>query len=345
MPQKRRILHRIPLILADMVGLYLSLLLIVWLITGERFFFVNIFVSLMPGVYYLIPIVLVIALWQRSLRTLAFAILPILAFTILYIPAFLPRTISQAEGTPLALLTYNLRASNTNTEALNTILVNADADIVSLQEVSIEIADWAESQWIEQYPYQIRFTVDDETPEYANELNLMVSDISQYAGRMTLSRYPITDYETVLTSVGTVLYIRAEIDINGRNLTVYNVHLPPPLPINVFSTELRHQGLVELLDSVQSEDVILMGDFNMSEQSQDYKRVSGRYIDVFASVQTGLGTTWANGNNLSPMLFFIPSIIRIDYMFVSESIIPQSAQAIRDGVSDHYPLYTELILK
>lgn len=343
--QKLNVFQRAMLILADMYGFYISFLLIFWMISGERFFFVNIFVSLMPGIFYPIPVILLIALWLRSRRTVAFVIAPIIAFLILYLPVFLPRTMPVTEGTEIFLLTYNLRASNSNTEALDAILADADADIVSLQEVSFEIADYVENQWIDGYPYQIRFTVEDESPDYENELFLFISDVSQYAGRMILSRYPIVDSEIVPSSVGTTLYVRAEIDINGRNLTVYNVHLPPPLPANsIFNTDARHQGLINVLDSVQSEDAILMGDFNMTDQSEDYNLISGQYTDVFSTVQSGFGTTWANGNNLSPILFFLPSIIRIDYMFATDSISPQSAKVIYGGVSDHYPLYTEIVL-
>ena len=341
--KKRHFFQRILLMLADMYGLYISLLLILWLISGERFFLVNMFVSLMPGIFYFIPIVVLMTLWLRSRHTALLLLMPIIAFSILYMPALMPRTIADSDGTRLSLLTYNLRASNINTEALDTILSEADADIVSLQEVSFEIGEHVENQWIDDYPYQIRFTVEDESPDYADELLLLVSDVSQYAGRMILSRYPIVDDEIVLSSVGTTLYVRAELDINGRNLTVYNVHLPPPLPgKSIFTTIARHQGLLTILESIESDDVILMGDFNMTDQSGDYHLISGQYTDVFRTVQSGLGTTWANGNNLSPMLSFLPSVIRIDYMFVSESISPQSAQVIYSGVSDHYPLYAEI---
>ena len=346
MTEKPTIFHRIFLIVADMYGLYVSLLLIIWLFIGERFFFSNIFVSTMPSIFYGIPIILLIALWQRRLRTFLFLIIPIIGFMILYSPRFLPRDIPQAEGIELSLLTYNLRASNTNTNELNNILLVADADIVTLQEVSFEIAEWLDAEWAEEYPYQIRFTIADETPEYTGALPLLASDISQYAGRMTLSRYPIEDYEIVPSSIKTTLYVRSEINVNGRIVSVYNVHLPPPLPINIFSTEVRHDGLVEILDIAQaSEDVILMGDFNMTDQSADYHLVTEHYTDVFTTTSSGLGTTWANGNNLSSALFFMPSFIRIDYTFVGGAITPHSAWVIREGVSDHYPLYTEIVLE
>ena len=341
--QKPNIFQRILLILADMYGLYISLLVLLWLISGERFFFVNMFVSLMPGIFFFIPIVLLIALWLGSRHTAGLILIPLLAFSILYVPAFMPRDTAPSDGTSISLLTYNLRASNINTDALDTILSDADADIVSLQEVSFEIGEHVENRWLNDYPYQLRFTVEDESPDYADELLLLVNDVSQYAGRMILSRYPIVEDEIVFSTVGTTLYIRAELDIQGHNLTVYNVHLPPPLPTNsIFSTEARHEGLLTLMESVGSDNVILMGDFNMSDQSGDYRLISGEYSDVFRTVQSGLGTTWANGNNLSPMLSFLPSVIRIDYVFAGEALSPQSAQVIYTGLSDHYPLYAEI---
>ena len=41
----------------------------------------------------------------------------------------------------------------------------------------------------------------------------------------------------------------------------------------------------------------------------------------------------------------MPSFIRIDYTFVGGAIAPQSARVIREGVSDHYPLYAEVVLE
>ncbi|MEO1290939.1 MAG: hypothetical protein AAFV93_24650, partial [Chloroflexota bacterium] len=138
MLKNRSRLQRIALIFADMLGLYLSLLLILWFITDEWLFFVNMFVSLMPGIFYLIPAGLIIALWLHSKHTVILLLLPIITFCWLYIPAWIPRSVESIDGTRLSLLSYNLRASNTNTDALDELLAKTDADIVSLQEVSVE---------------------------------------------------------------------------------------------------------------------------------------------------------------------------------------------------------------
>ncbi|MEO1288507.1 MAG: endonuclease/exonuclease/phosphatase family protein, partial [Chloroflexota bacterium] len=196
--------------------------------------------------------------------------------------------------------------------------------------VSVEIADHVEANWADEYPYIIRFTVEDD-PAYASQLTLLVTDVAQYSGRLLLSRYPINDQEIVASSVGTT---------EEQEVTIYNVHLPPPLPDNsLFSTATRSQNLVTLLESVTSDPVILIGDFNMSDQSNDYHSVTSQYTDVFRATQSGFG------NNLSPLLGFVPSIIRIDYIFVSNSITPQSSQVLYEGVSDHYPVYAEVVIE
>ena len=342
----KSLLHRSLIIAADMYSFYLSLIVLVWLASGERFFFVNIIVSLMPGIFYFLPIALLISFWQRTLRTGILTCVPIIVFFAIYTPSFQAHEGQEVIGTSLTLLTYNLRASNINTEELDSILVSADADIVALQEVSFEIGEWVTQTWQDYYPYQVRFTIEDESTEYSGRLPLLASDVSQYAGRMLLSRYPILDYDIVPSSIGTTLYVRAEIDINGLMLTTYNVHLPPPLPIDVFSTDVRHRNLLQILEVAQSDDaVILMGDYNMSDQSEDYELMSSRYTDVFSATRSGFGTTFPNGNNLSPLLSVVPPMIRIDYIFVGRGIVAQSAQVIYDGVSDHYPVYAEVVVE
>lgn len=334
------------LLLANDYGIMASLCLILWMLTGETLFFVNIFVSTMPGVFFAIPVVLVIAVWKRHIRTALLTVLPIVAFCVLYLPRFQAPVVEAVDGQSVTLLTYNLRVSNRNIEALDTILQEADADIVSLQELNPDIARWIETDLAEQYPHQIVFLNTNDTAAYIDQIFMMSDNPVDYGGRALLSRYPIASYDIVPSDIETTLYIRAELDINGQDLTVYNVHLPPPLPTNIFSTDIRSDGLVDLLQAAEADEhVIFMGDFNMTDRSKDYDVINTQYTDVFTTVERGLGTTWPNGNNLSSLLSFIPSLIRIDYMFVSDDIVPQESGVVYSGVSDHYPVWAEVVLK
>src|SRR5688572_27810759 len=85
-------------------GLILSVLIILWLITGEKLFFVNIFVNTSPAVYYPLPFVLFLVILLRNRRTFYFLLISTLAFIFLYVPRFLPRNVESATGEELILL-------------------------------------------------------------------------------------------------------------------------------------------------------------------------------------------------------------------------------------------------
>jgi vancomycin resistance protein VanJ len=312
-------------------GFILSLLLLLWFFTGEQFFFVNLFVSITPAIFYALPFALFLAIALKSRRAMLFLIIPTLVCTLLYAPRFLPRSIEQADGRELVLLTYNLYAGNHNYAALDTILRDANADIVSLQEVNWETANWLEAEWKTAYPYTVRYA--------------LRHGMSQYTGRFLLSRYPITNYEIVDSPINTKLYIRAELDLLGRELTVYNIHMPPP-DYRGFDTSDRSESISRVLNAAQGDSpVILMGDFNMTDQSEDYRRMSSQYQDAFVETSVGLGTSFPNGRRFHEGLSFLPPMIRIDYIFLSEEFAPQATRVLREGASDHFPLLSRVILE
>ena len=79
-------------------GLILSVLLVLWFFTGERLFFVNIFVSVSPAIFYALPFVLFVAIILKSRRSLLFLLIPSLVCLLWYVPRFVPRNIEKADG-------------------------------------------------------------------------------------------------------------------------------------------------------------------------------------------------------------------------------------------------------
>lgn len=323
MGKHRSMLVNIILYLITAYGLILSALIILWLITGERIFFVNIFVNTSPAVYYPLPFVLFLAILLREPRTFSFLLIPTIAVFYIYVPRFMPRTIESVRGEEIVLLTYNLQADNRSYEVLDGVLRRADADIVSLEEVNTDMADWLATNWSNEYPYFLT---------YSNE-----RDISQYSGRYFMSRYPITGYEMV-AYLGRLTFIRAELDVSGQSLVVYNVHLPPPRYSPIFDTINRGGALTVLLERTsQDSSVILMGDFNMTDQTRDYQRLAAQYQDSFLTTSTGLGTSWPNARYANEALSFMPSLIRIDYIWLTENIVPQETRVLREGFLTIFP--------
>jgi vancomycin resistance protein VanJ len=309
-----------------------SLLLLLWLLTGERLFFVNMFVNLLPAAFYpmlvLLPLMLVMRIWRVVLLLLPAAIV----FACLYAPAFLPKVpVAPSSAPEITVLTYNILAINRNLDAVARVILDTDADIVAIQEAQIEFQTYAETHLAERYPYIASFQAPG-TP--------------RYEGRMLLSKYPILNAHVAAGYARTILYLRAEIDVSGETIALYNVHLHPPSPRWIFSTAARHGDLEVLLAETTQETLptLIVGDFNMTDATADYRLIASQYIDTYRERGDNIGTSHPNGGVLHHRLSVIPSFIRIDYIFHDAAFTAVDTQVIRAGSSDHFPLWARLRL-
>lgn len=332
------LLRRLPglalTVFADMVGLYTSVLLLLWLLTGEQIWFVNLFVNAVPGMLYPVPIALVIALLLRKRRTLVLMVLPVLALIVLYGGYVLPKSsLPAGDGREITIMTYNTLFFNKNHEATIQVIQEANADIVTLQEVEADTNAALQAQLSDDYPYWIWHL-----------------EGGRFEGRLTISRYPVVEEEPVTGAVRDILYHRVTIDVEGTRVTVYNTHTPRPSFSGSFDTSARSDDLDVMVSRLFPDSAlslsphsIVLGDFNMSDQTQDYRRFASYLTDAYRVAGNGLGTTFENFSMI-PGLGWMPGWVRLDYVFVSDDITPLEAHVIRAGTSDHYPLWARLTL-
>lgn len=80
--------------------------------------------------------------------------------------------------------------------------------------------------------------------------------------------------------------------------------------------------------------VILTADFNDTPVSYCYRRMSNELDDAFADAGKGFGQTYS---------FALP-LLRIDYLFHSESLRVTDLKTINKNFSDHYPLIAHVLL-
>jgi endonuclease/exonuclease/phosphatase family metal-dependent hydrolase len=258
-------------------------------------------------------------------------VLPLITLIFLYGSRFIPYPASaEAGGYAITVLTYNLSAVNPDGDKLADFLQNTNADIVAMQEIHQETANRLETRLATQYPYQVRYD-DTRNP-------------SEFEGRMLLSRYPIPSHQAVAADYRTVLYLRAEIEVEGQTVSVFNIHLPPPRLQHGFSTAMRDGDFAVLLSNLQTEALnqpyIIMGDFNISDMTGIYGAMVNdmTLIDSQRAAGYGFGTSFPN-------LGWIPSMVRLDYVFVTDSLSPLEVHVIHDGTSDHFPVWARLQLK
>lgn len=316
--------------LATGYSIFVGVILVIWWTTGERFAPINLCVNLMPALFYPAPILLVLLVLGGEWDAVAWAMVIMLIFLGMYASAWLPRVVElPAEPDQLTVLTYNMWARNDDPKAVHAVLKKSQADVVALQEVPDDFMMYADEHLRDQYPYQaIRR---DPGP-------------IQYDGRMVLSRFPIKSVQATAAIGRKLLYLRAEIDLAGQPVAFYSVHLCPVTVQGGFSTAYRHEDLSLLLEDLADDNLpkMILGDFNMTDTTQDYHLMVARYGDAYRDSVPGLGTSYPNWDIFMPGMSVLPGGIRIDYIFVDDFFRSVDAGVIRGGKSDHRPVWARL---
>lgn len=303
-------------------------------VIGERVELVAILNSVLHLLLIGVFPALLIALIGRRWRTLALGLLPALYFVAVYGGMFFPQRARAADEPDFTVMNYNLHAETKILDSMLAVIREADADVVALQELSAEAADYFRAELADIYPHHALHTFPGEP----------------IPGQGVLSRYPIADDEYWRNDT-LPLYLahqRVELDIDGTLLTLYNTH--PIHPIlkggRIFNVDLRTQEIQSVLDRALQDSgaVLIVGDFNMTDLSEDYERVTAHFADTYRQVGWGMGFTFpdlrsprAVPNKRTPLP--VRPIVRLDYQFHSLALQPVSAQVWNNsGGSDHMPM-------
>lgn len=311
----------------DVAGIGLTLLALGWLLLGEGHLPTWHFSSLLPGIITLSPIIAILGLFARR-RWFAFHLAPTVLFIVLYGGQFIPRAPIVAEDTPqLRVMAFNTRYRSDAADLIAEQILSADADVVALQELSTTAADYFATYLADEYPYQISHT-----------------DGNSVRGKGLLSRYPLrNDNLQVLEHYALIL--EAEFDFDGQPIHIISIHPSSPNYGIAFNSTPRSRQLDSILKHLEDVTipVIFVGDFNATDQSDDYYKVAERYTDSFREVGFGLGQTFPDGGGYYSK-HLIPLVIRIDYIFHSENLQAVTSQVWQNsGTSDHRPVVTDFI--
>jgi len=328
----RRALLNVGVAVMGAYGLNVSIFLILRLLVGEQWTIIgwfNSFVHLLVIPSALLPV----ALLLRRRIAAALLVLPLLVCLSIYVPPFLPRpALAAPEDAPqLSVLSYNLKSQAVNFEPLTQVIREADADVVALQELSEAAAAHLEMAFAAEYPYRA----------------LHPQPGAPIPGQGILSRYPITGDAYWRIYLG---HQRVTLDVAGQAITVYNVHPGQPLSPGGFTRRLEE--ITAVLNRVRAEagPLLLVGDFNMSDQSDPYREITAWYGDAYRQAGAGMGFTFPAGvpqfQALSDTVRLrIFPLARLDYIFYDAAFLPVAARVWPDsGGSDHHPVLATLAL-
>ena len=237
-----------------------------------------------------------------------------------------------AQPPELSVLTYNLHFEKNELEPIISVIRAAGADVVALQETHYEAVPIFAESLADLYPYQTRVAYRE-----TNTLSL-------------LSRYPLLAVER--WPDGETQILRAEVDFHATRVIIYNVH--PTSPGNTgLDASRRHEDIDLILANAAQDSgpLVLLGDFNMEEWSDDYARVAERYSDAFRALHPDdAGLTYPDystdqSRRSARLPAFMPLLLRLDYIFHSAHFTAQAALVWPDsGGSDHRPVYARLHL-
>jgi endonuclease/exonuclease/phosphatase family metal-dependent hydrolase len=224
----------------------------------------------------------------------------------------------------LRLYTHNLHAEQKLLDSFVQNIRDAKPDIIALQEVSREAADYLSSR-LSEHPYHA----------------LQVSG-DPYTGMAIFSRYPIVAQRAWPLPRR---LMRAEINVSGRLIVVYDVHPTSPGNTGLNTAPRSRDVAFALEDAAQTgAPTLLMGDFNMEDGSDDYRKVAKAYTDVYRATNKDSGVTYPDYSQPQARVNarlpgFTPLILRLDYLFASADFQPVEAKVWpSSGGSDHRPV-------
>ena len=233
-------------------------------------------------------------------------------------------------------MTSNIEAPNRN-EAMVETIRSIDPDVLAIQELS----HWQASRLSEAlkptFPYQ----------------RLLPGE--RFEGIGLFSRYPITEilFEQQGSDLGAIQHVR--LAVNGRELGLMNVHpwpprlrltqasgIPLPVDYDTSARDARIDTLVSRLDAERG-TVLAVGDFNLADREPRYQELTSRFRDAQREAGWGFGFTFPAEIGRRGFSF-IPSVVRIDYVFYDPSLAARSVEVGRMPGSDHRYVVADLVL-
>lgn len=277
----------------------------------------------------LIPLAIMSVLSARRALLLGLLAFPTLVFGWFYGALFLPRWQAAPSGARLTAMTYNVLYSNHDFEALAASIRAAQPDLIGFEELTEAHAEALPALLAADYPY---------------------AALSQDTGPMgagLMSRFPIETSEAFSLPPRN-LAMRAVVNMDGRRLRVYVVHLSPN---NLLDFELsqapalaveRYAARKGETEQLQAElaaldlPAIMLCDCNLTDTSAAYATLRAVAGDSFGEAGWGLG------HSLQTLWSPVP-VQRIDYVWHRHEFYAAAAGVGEPGGSDHRPVWAELV--
>ena len=334
-----RFLQRIAQLIAYAYSTLIAGYLILRLMFWDRLWPIALMGDFVPWIF--LPIFLLPILGFFLIKKRWFAIVSSVACICLlgwlHVTYFSPQPANISDSQPtLKVFTLNLGWHHKSPQALVNLIQEEKPDLICLQEINEDYAKEVFSKFAALYPHHL--------------------------GRgyhVILSRYPIRSFQELQLAEGNEPQERAIIQMNQQDVVLYNISTTPPwfrqhkilpfLKIPVYEYGDRPAQIQDLVRRLQKETLptIAAGDFNLTDQSQDYYYLRAVMQDAFRAAGVGFGFTFPNGWDLKLLVKQLNwkltfPLVRLDYVWYSQHWGAKSAKVLPAIGSEHLPVTAQL---
>ncbi len=292
---------------------------------GDRWLLVRLGNYFAPWLFMALIPALVVALLTRRPWLTRVALLLALVFMARYWPVLVPRPSQLSAGndvSELRVMTFNVYYANRDVSDIADLIRAESPDVIALQELTPGLAGPLKAKLASEYPY---FLYD-----------------SRQGLTGLISRYPLT-----AEAIHPILRYnqRASIETPGGPVNVWSVHLATALSQNGWEAQRSMAAAVAEEAEKETRPFVVLGDFNTTDQTENYRLVADQLTDVHWSVGQGFGFTYPDVRRYGADSPILGPVVRIDHIFVSDHLTPQEIHVIPSGHgSDHQPVVATLRL-
>jgi endonuclease/exonuclease/phosphatase (EEP) superfamily protein YafD len=301
-----------------------------WL-SGGDFWLTDALGYVLPWLFLPLAVLLPASLLRRYRPLQILALVPAVLFLLTYGHLYLPRPPVHPVGPTLTVLTHNVLYTNVDADGIATAVEAHEPDFFALRELEPPLSLALDTRFAADYPHH-RFE----------------------PGCGFWSRHPILAYEAFQLVPGEGDWTQQFLlDVEGDPVTVLSVHPRSPplrgfhlfgLALGVptgFANEQRDadvRGLLARLEGMER-PVILIGDFNLTDQQSLYQRLTQHLHDSHRESGWGMGFTFTRFPRVGLPMW------RIDYVFHSPDLVALSTTVEDFGGSDHRPVIARLAFR
>ncbi|PZO11961.1 MAG: hypothetical protein DCF25_18450 [Leptolyngbya foveolarum] len=295
-----------------------------WLIELER-------LSHFQAQYFMVAIALTIIILclKQSRLALAMTLLCVLLSVQLISWYSLPLS-SSSPATNYKVLSANVWVSNTDAQRILAFVMKEQPDLALFMEVNDVMGEQLASALKTILPYS------------SNQLT------PYRLGTVLYSKNPLTDVQLQQFNTRSAAHMSARVEINGKPMSVVGIHPFPPVRPSMFAD--RNQAFAAVSDYVklQSDPVILVGDFNASMWSPYYRQLVHQTGLKNSRAGFGLLPTWPSSLSYVklPQLNALTRLVQIpiDHCLASSSLKVVGMHTGPDIGSDHLPIVVDFQL-